>query len=580
MTETCINNAEVISGLNRCKTLSKIIKAERTPPWPSPPTLDLPDRAIADVLVNAYLRTFETVYRILHIPTFQQDYERIWSISPGERKDNVFLIQLKLVLALGAVVHDDTFSMRASAIQWTCEAQTWAAKPVSKSRLDIPSTQIGILLVIAREIVGVGGDSIWIAAGALFRTAIHMGLHRDAAYLPPTSLYVAEMRRRLWNTILEMMMQSSMALGTPPLFSLEDFDTEPPGNYDDEQIPSISSEDEQQQRPSVPTAARPEHEFTQVSAAIALRRTLPARLAVARYLNQLGSQTTYTETLALDKELKSAYRDLCRTLKGPTTSGLGISPPPPSSSSSTGSQTRTASLFTLRFVDYVMHRYMVSLHIPFFGLGLSDAAYAYSRKTAVDLALKAWPAVHPSTAINTDRFQQQQQQLDEAALSAQNDLARLICCGTGFFRSTAKIVSLVAMAELRATVQEEPGLLGGPASTVSRDVLSVREEAKEWAMRCIRAGEVNVKGLLLQTMLATHINWLMRGEGKERLPELMVRAAEEVNEACLPILEAAAGEDKSSGGEETGGGLELGEMNLSTDDVPDWTFMVSSLKPT
>ncbi len=47
--------------------------------------------------------TFErarTVYRILHIPTFQREYEALW--VPDNLPDAVFLVQLKLVLAIGA----------------------------------------------------------------------------------------------------------------------------------------------------------------------------------------------------------------------------------------------------------------------------------------------------------------------------------------------------------------------------------------------------------------------------------------------------------------------------------------------
>ncbi|CAN9212982.1 unnamed protein product [Alternaria alternata] len=41
----------------------------------------LPDRSITDRLVQKYLSTFETTYRILHIPTFQNAYERYWDVD-------------------------------------------------------------------------------------------------------------------------------------------------------------------------------------------------------------------------------------------------------------------------------------------------------------------------------------------------------------------------------------------------------------------------------------------------------------------------------------------------------------------
>lgn len=530
MTDDCIAKTGVVSRLLRCKDLSRIIKAKRIPPWPVPrPTQDLPDKAVADELVKAYLRTFESVYRILHLPTFQQKYERVW--GSGSKRDASFLVQLKLVFAIGAVVRDDTFSMRTSAMRWIYEALAWATKPVSKSRLNIACLQTSLLLLIAREVVGVDKDSISVSAGALLRTAMHMGLHRDPKFLPKTSLYEAEMRRRLWNTILEVMLQSSMSLGAPPLISLGDFDSEPPANYEDDQI---TCHDEG-------AAARPEYEFTQISTAIALRRTLPARIAVVRCLNQLGLQTSYPESLGVDRELKAAYRELCQTLR----SSAATSP------------------FALRFVDYIMHRYMMSLHVPFLDPGLGDATYAYSRKTAVDAALKAWSAACPSTSIMTSTD-------DEAVVSARDDLSRLISCGTGFFRSTAKIAALVATAELQATIMEESGLIDHhQSSTLARELMCIVEKATHWAIRCMHAGDVNARGPLLQAILATHVNFLIQKGGEDKLSALLIQAAEETSMACLSVLEETVGEKDK---------MRQQEMcsNTPADRAQSWAFLVIS----
>jgi hypothetical protein len=217
------------------------------------------------------------------------------------------------------------------------EAQTWLSEPKFKSRLSIQSLQTKLLLLLAQETVGVGGESIWISAGALLRKAVYMGLHRDPGYLPKRATFAAEMRRRLWNTILEVTLQSSLTSGGPPLVSLDDFDTEPPNNFDDEQL---VTED------PVP---KPEEDFTQVSIAVALRKTFPLRLAVTKFLNDLGSNGTYEETLRLDAELRASYKTLCRTLYG------------------CNSYTRASpSRFEIRAVDFLMFCYLSSLHIPFF----------------------------------------------------------------------------------------------------------------------------------------------------------------------------------------------------------------------
>ncbi|EEH37989.2 hypothetical protein PAAG_00910 [Paracoccidioides lutzii Pb01] len=78
------HSCEESSSMKRCKRLAKVI---------------------ADILVACYLRTTETVYRILHVPTFRKDYEAVW--AAGLTPDTASLVQLKLVLAIGAATYDN-----------------------------------------------------------------------------------------------------------------------------------------------------------------------------------------------------------------------------------------------------------------------------------------------------------------------------------------------------------------------------------------------------------------------------------------------------------------------------------------
>lgn len=165
--------------------------------------LGIPTREIADKLVDGYMRDFESIFRVLHIPSFTKDYERFWSTA-DQTLQPVFQLQLKLVLAIGSSTFDKDFSMRKNAMQWVNEAAVWLSTPVTKSRLTVPALQVMILLCLAQETTGVGADLVWIPTGSLLRTAITMGLHRDPKKLPRMSLINAEMRRRLWNTILEV----------------------------------------------------------------------------------------------------------------------------------------------------------------------------------------------------------------------------------------------------------------------------------------------------------------------------------------------------------------------------------------
>ncbi|KAL4898130.1 hypothetical protein BDV59DRAFT_190049 [Aspergillus ambiguus] len=520
--------SQVCMNLQKCKYLAKIIKSRRTPQWPTPPTTDMPAKEVADALVDIYLRTIESVYRILHIPSFRQDYEALWAADTAP--DMAFLVQLKLIFSIGAAMYDDHFSLLPSAIRWVHEAQTWFSEPEFKTRLTISFLQTNILLLLAREIVGVDGTLTWISAGSLFRTAVYMGLHRDPAYLPRRSTFAAEMHRRIWNTILEITLQMSMESGGPPLLSMDDFDTNPPGNLDDDQI---TIED------AVP---KPPEEFTQMSIALALRRLFPVRLAIMRSLNSIGTQNTYDETLRLDSELRATYKSICRTLQA--------------SHSRSGGR---PSKFQTHRLEYLVQRYFLALHVPFFAPAMQETAYAFTRRVVLESCIKAWCALHPSSSM-----------MGPSSSPAENqDLTRLVTCGFGLARAVSMLVSFLVSAELQAQLQEDESL--GPVP-LRRDLLTILDDAKTWSWKSIEAGEMNTKGYMLLCMTSAQIEGMVRGLPKEQFPGVLVKAAEDATARSLSLLEERAG------GNESDSGIDFGELGGLVDSWPDmmgdWGFLV------
>ena len=523
--------------------MARIIKAQRTPPWPSFPTLDLPSREVADRLFDCYLRTSESIYRVLHIPSFRKDYDAFW--VSGNPSNANFLAQLQLVLVIGSTTSDEHFSLRSSAIQWASAAQAWLSQPKFKARLDLQSIQTQLLFVLAQEKVAVGGDPTWILAGALIRKAVYIGLHRDPSYLPASSTFAVEMRRRLWNTILEVALQSSLTSGGPPFISLDDFDSATPSNLDDDQL--------QADRPVL----QPVDHFTHVSLAILLRKTFPQRLAVVKFLNDLVSARTYRETLRLDAELREAYKLLCRTLQ------VYGSP---------GSTKTTPSQFEIRVVDLMMHRYLSSLHAPYFSASLHETSYSFSRKVVVESSLKIWHAVFSSPAARQRSNAQSQHHLP--AFPYYDDLTCLVTCTSGFYPTVTIHAAFLIAMELRMQLQEDEGL-GLTSVPLRPDLLAVLEESKKWCLRTIEAGETNVKGYLLVSVLAAHIDGLARGLDKEGVARSLVETVRRVGKECLPILErmAAVGKEGESG--------ELVSQEDLCGGMEDWGFLVSegSLDP-
>ncbi|KAI1775835.1 hypothetical protein F4818DRAFT_415085 [Hypoxylon cercidicola] len=491
--------SEPMALVSRCKAAGRTVKAQRWPELSSKFGVNIPPREIADNLIDAYFRTSESIFRIVHVPSFRKDYENFW-LSP-DSVDLSFLIQLQLVMAIGSTIYDGCFSMRKSATKWVYEAQCWLISPNPKSRLTLSGLQVMLLLCIAQEAAGVGPDLVWMPVGQLMRTAIFMGLHRDPKKLPKMTRLRSEMRRRLWNTILELALQTSIDSGGPPLIALQDFDTCAPANCDDDEL----TDDD------VPTTASPPDKFTDMSMALALRTSFTARLAIAQTLNDISTQHSYDDIIRLHSHLSAVYKLLSQTLQRFT------------------STERQPTSFQRRLVDFIVRRYFMALHLPYFHPAMKEPTYAFSRKTVVEMSVKLYCTVFPSAALSPRPLRPSVNDIGSTTVGL-DDLARFATCGSGFFRS---IVSQAAMAigfELQNQLQEDDGL-GPPTPRV--DLLNIFRDSISWLYLRIQAGETNVKGFFFESALLAQIEGFTNGLTGEELTDIIVKAGmDAVSEGC------------------------------------------------
>jgi len=487
----------------------------------------VPERAVADQLVDAYLRTFESVYRILHIPTFWQDYHRYWD-NPGAAA-HVFVIQMQLVMAIGVCFYDDACSLRHLAYHWVYEAQLWLLMPPEKSKMSIPGLQIMCLLHIARQTAGIGPDLVWISAGSLLRTAMYMGYHRDPAHLPKVSRFLGEMRRRLWATILEMSLQFSMDSGGPVLVGMADFDTHPPGNYNDDQLTELDK--------TKSPGPKPLSTFTQTTVQIGLLRAFPVRLAIARYINDFRNALSYDETLRLNSLLTSACRELTTLLQ--------------SSKSNQDADALKPSRFQIEVVDRMTLRFFLALHQQYLKTSFSDPKFYFSRKICVDIAMKLcnkW--LKPESAASAEP----------------DDMARLAINGAGGARGIHFHAIMVIGLELICQLEQEVGMgtivgtnatsdvaapddpeygrrkpgTSIPGVVPVDDVLSAFPALSDYAKARILAGETNVKGYLFMMCLPTQAAILRDGGTMTDVTNALMEMIEEKLEGAVMLLEDTA----------------------------------------
>lgn len=492
----CDKNSDIYSLLHKCKQLGRVYKAQHFIEPAIQPDLGgyVPQRRTSDELVNAYLQTIETVYRIVHIPSFRQDYKLYWN-NP-QSASTAFVIKLLLIMAIGTCFHKDpaeSSSLRSSSSQWIYAAQSWLSSPFEKSRINLAGVQIHCLLLLARQTNAIDGDLTWISAGSLLRTAMHTGLHRDPCHLPKMSVLHSESRRRLWATVLEIVVQSSMDSGGPPLISCRDFDCEPPSNVDDWQI---------DEGVKTPLASKSVNTFTQTSFQILLSKSLPIRLEIAKLINDFRSDASYNETLRLGTELTTLNRSNSLVVNAFSTNQV------------------KPTTFQTKLLDLLTQRFLLALHFPFAIKAKTHLHYYFSRKVCLDSSLSLLsyspPPTIPGTEIQGD------------------DYTQTIVLGGGLFRNVLLHAAITICLELITQLQEDPPPFTSASRSLSRKELhKAIEDYTQLTVRRIQAGETNVKAYLMSSCVLAQIDAMEAGISVE---QGMVDAVRKSLEFCYQLL--------------------------------------------
>ncbi|RYP70118.1 hypothetical protein DL771_005630 [Monosporascus sp. 5C6A] len=186
-TETVLMLAQARELLRKCKERAQRLKVGRPSRSLPAPQIGLvpPARDVADAMIQ---------------------YDKFWSQTDSTAMD--LRLQVLLVIGIGSSLHDhvDTDAALCNmemVHQWIFAAQTWLSGPLEKDRLNIAGLQIYCLTILIRQIFSVRWDLAWLSMRLLVNEAMQMGLHRDPKYLPAMPVLRAELRRRLWASIVD-----------------------------------------------------------------------------------------------------------------------------------------------------------------------------------------------------------------------------------------------------------------------------------------------------------------------------------------------------------------------------------------
>ncbi|KAJ4322873.1 hypothetical protein N0V84_004637 [Fusarium piperis] len=471
--------------LQKCKDAAMVIKARRSGlPHPEPARPPIA-REVADVMVSHYLQTFEITYRVFHIPSFRVEYHRYWS----DPENSPFSLRLKMLLVIGigsSIYEPDDVppGLRDTVCHWIHDSQSWLSGPLKKDRLDLSGLQIYCLTILARQIFSIGGDLAWISVGSLVHRAMQVGLHRDPKHLPTMSLLQAELRRRLWATILEMAVQSSLDTAMPPRISFDEFDTEAPSNINDDELDEAS----------IAIQPHPKTTYTQMSMQLILLDSLPTRLRILQILSGLHSELSYVDALALSSKVSDACRAYNRFLKD---------------------NERSTSLFHRNLLEYLVRRFMIPLHCSFASQARVNPLFHYSLKVSLDASM--------------------------AIISPQPDdkFARLMSINSGLLREGLRYAFTTITFEL--IQQTELQRMDGPLGRSSQHRDSLKQAVREimdLSLERIRQGETNIESHMFLSMIMA----LVEAKEADVPHELRVaQSARESLELCFGLLQSQVG---------------------------------------
>lgn len=498
----CDPTTEVYKLTHKCKAASREIKAQDKISLhmhiASHPSDHVPPREMADKLVQSYMQTFGSIYRVLHIPKFQEEYESYWS-NPQMRSQAHVVAKLLLVMAIGTVFQprQEAFVLRSSALQWIYVAHTWVTTPVDKCRLSIEVIQLQCLLVFARLVHDVDGDLLRLSAASLLQIAMQIGLHIDAEInsFPGISPQEIQLRRNLWATVLEIVVQMSVDSGGVPLIRATDYDCKPPVNIDDVDFKNDMD--------GFVSSIEPPEVFTHSSLQVMLTQSLPIRLQIAAFVNDFRYDSmTYEQTMALSDKLSTFCASNSTTFQA-----LKSSPQHPSE-------------FQTHIIELLTHQYLFALHFPYATKAKTDHTYYYSRKICLDIAR----LFLPNSSQMTDYA-----------------YTHLRLWGGGIFRAAPLQAATFIADEMIYQIEtdtsslftREKNLLDG-----RKDLRRYVEEYVESTMDRMKLGHTNFRPYVMLSALLAQIDALIAGQPVEEniLQTIKDRLtiAHQVLRGCLP----------------------------------------------
>lgn len=320
----------------------------------------LPSRLEIDHLVQLYFDNYDSIYHVIHLPTFRQEYNDMWSDLANARPHFVAIVLLMTASSHLLVdsepwlytANSSTARERGIATIALCEG--WLQRQ-SQKHVTVADFQIRFLLSQAKLLNASKFKRTWTDAGTILRFFMAAGLHRNPDHLrKPTSALDKEMRRRLWFAATEFEMQASFNRGMVSAPWPQQSDCPPPNNIHDDDI------DHHTEHLPTPKALG---EFTGASYVIVANETFSLRYTLNTMLNNIRQTITFEDTKRYTDQIEAHIQSLPQWI------------------GATSDAPQALLSITLR-------QYLLVLHDRQFRLASSHAERNFSKLILVDTAAK------------------------------------------------------------------------------------------------------------------------------------------------------------------------------------------------
>ncbi|ROV99924.1 hypothetical protein VMCG_06160 [Cytospora schulzeri] len=275
----------------------------------------LPPRTLVLDLVDNYMATYEKSHRLLHPAQFQRELLDFYA-APEDAPAN-WVAQLLMMLALSTksapqrlvdmLEKSTRDSISRNFLQW---AEAFLRRSPYVNLPDLCTVRTLCMMAIAKGLdvdTPAHSRGLWGLVGFVVRLAMTMVLHRDPSSYSEIPAYVAEMRRRVWSTVMFLDLDAAIESGLPPSVRPGDSDTAIPLNVNDAQLSTSPSQ--VQTNSTLMALSQPRSNWTDSSFQIRLAESYPIVSKVLSIVNSTKPDMDSQTVEECDRKLRDILRE-------------------------------------------------------------------------------------------------------------------------------------------------------------------------------------------------------------------------------------------------------------------------------